>query len=406
MKGQATIEYLVSFIIFTGLIVYVYLSYSSNIPRFIEEVRKEDIRSKAFQLSEILINDPGNPVNWMEPSEVPVDVVLVIDISSSMDGDTSPPPNWGETCKLNCSTFGSKNCIVRPGCTCPLCPDCDKDGYWADPGESPCSINDAKNASKIFVNELNDTPGQDRAGIVIFNTTAEVRQSLTNNKAFFYASVDTINANHTANTSIGAGIRNATQHFKTSGRSQAKWIQVLLTDGMDYPVNSKPEQAAKEANATNITIYTIGLGPLSYFNETLLKIIANITGGKYYHAPSSTDLGDIYRQIAYEMKFRVDRIGFSDETLNKTNLISMRKLRLLEDLCSSFENVQQKLAFEEPFSISVFNISLNSGLRNKIIECAPPNFSQITNTTTITRIVTLINTETMRLEAAEVIIQM
>jgi len=64
MKGQLTSEYLISFVIFIGLIAYTYFSYSSNIPRFIEEVRKENIRSEAFQLSELLVNNPGEPINW------------------------------------------------------------------------------------------------------------------------------------------------------------------------------------------------------------------------------------------------------------------------------------------------------------------------------------------------------
>ena len=64
MKGQLTIQYLASFIFFIGLIVYIYFAYSINLPAFVEEVRKEDIRSKAFQLSEILLNDPGDPSNW------------------------------------------------------------------------------------------------------------------------------------------------------------------------------------------------------------------------------------------------------------------------------------------------------------------------------------------------------
>lgn len=64
MKGQLTIQYLASFIFFIGLIIYIYFSYSANIPRFIEEVEKENVRSKAYQLSEILVNDPGYPVDW------------------------------------------------------------------------------------------------------------------------------------------------------------------------------------------------------------------------------------------------------------------------------------------------------------------------------------------------------
>lgn len=64
MKAQLTIQYLASFIFFIGLIIYIYFAYSANIPQFIEEVNKEDVRSKAYQLSEVLINDPGQPINW------------------------------------------------------------------------------------------------------------------------------------------------------------------------------------------------------------------------------------------------------------------------------------------------------------------------------------------------------
>lgn len=64
IKAQLTIQYLASFIFFVGLVVLIYLSYSTNIPRFVEEVNKENTRSKAYQLSEILVNNPGEPKDW------------------------------------------------------------------------------------------------------------------------------------------------------------------------------------------------------------------------------------------------------------------------------------------------------------------------------------------------------
>jgi hypothetical protein len=64
VKGQLTMQYLASFIFFIGLIVYVYFAYAENIPNYIQEVEKEDLRSKAYQLSEVLINDNGQPTNW------------------------------------------------------------------------------------------------------------------------------------------------------------------------------------------------------------------------------------------------------------------------------------------------------------------------------------------------------
>ncbi len=64
MKGQLTIEYLISFGIFVTLIGYIYLSYTKNIPIFVDEVKKEVTRSEAFQISELLINNPGEPSSW------------------------------------------------------------------------------------------------------------------------------------------------------------------------------------------------------------------------------------------------------------------------------------------------------------------------------------------------------
>ncbi|RKY23329.1 MAG: hypothetical protein DRP62_06125 [Planctomycetota bacterium] len=64
LKGQLTLEYLISFVVFIGLVVYIYLLYSKNIPSFVQEVEKEEVRSKVYQLSELLINDPGEPDDW------------------------------------------------------------------------------------------------------------------------------------------------------------------------------------------------------------------------------------------------------------------------------------------------------------------------------------------------------
>ena len=64
IKAQLTIQYLASFIFFIGIVVLVYLAYSANIPRFVQDVEKENTYSKAYQLSEILVNNPGEPVDW------------------------------------------------------------------------------------------------------------------------------------------------------------------------------------------------------------------------------------------------------------------------------------------------------------------------------------------------------
>jgi len=41
-----------------------------NVPNYIEEVNKEDMRAQAYMLSELLVNDAGEPANWDSVSEI------------------------------------------------------------------------------------------------------------------------------------------------------------------------------------------------------------------------------------------------------------------------------------------------------------------------------------------------
>ena len=75
MKGQLTIQYLVSFVIFIGLVTYIYLAYSNNVPQFLDEIRKENQRSEAFQISETLLNniladETQNKQNFISMNEI------------------------------------------------------------------------------------------------------------------------------------------------------------------------------------------------------------------------------------------------------------------------------------------------------------------------------------------------
>lgn len=64
MKGQVNIEYLVALGIFVTVIGYVYFSLNQSIPYYLAEVKKEATMSDAYLLSEVLINDPGEPPDW------------------------------------------------------------------------------------------------------------------------------------------------------------------------------------------------------------------------------------------------------------------------------------------------------------------------------------------------------
>jgi len=65
MKGQISfVEYIVSITIFITFAVFFFYNLLSFMPTYLNEIRNERVRSEAYQISELLINDLGEPVNW------------------------------------------------------------------------------------------------------------------------------------------------------------------------------------------------------------------------------------------------------------------------------------------------------------------------------------------------------
>ncbi|MFH0711460.1 MAG: hypothetical protein V1944_02690 [Candidatus Aenigmatarchaeota archaeon] len=64
MKGQFSVEQIVAMTVFIAFVSYVFFTVFNLVPRYTSEVRAERLRSEAYQISELLINDPGSPANW------------------------------------------------------------------------------------------------------------------------------------------------------------------------------------------------------------------------------------------------------------------------------------------------------------------------------------------------------
>ena len=64
MKGQISIDYIIAIVIFIFFVIYFLFEITNIVPKFIGQIEEQEIRSKAYQISEILINDPGYPENW------------------------------------------------------------------------------------------------------------------------------------------------------------------------------------------------------------------------------------------------------------------------------------------------------------------------------------------------------
>lgn len=110
-------------------------------------------------------------------------------------------------------------------------------------------------------------------------------------------------------------------------------VMILLTDGQNTAGELTPVQAAELAQTLGIKVYTIGVGtngkaPVPVpdvftgrttlrwmqvnIDETTLKQVAELTGGKYFRATDTSSLEQIYREIDALEKTQVESKNFVD----------------------------------------------------------------------------------------------
>jgi hypothetical protein len=64
MKAQLSIDYIISLIIFISIAAYIFLRTASYTPPYINQIKVQRLKAEAYQISELLINDPGQPLDW------------------------------------------------------------------------------------------------------------------------------------------------------------------------------------------------------------------------------------------------------------------------------------------------------------------------------------------------------
>jgi len=170
----------------------------------------------------------------------------------------------------------------------------------------------AKDVVKRFIAARSN----DRIGVVAFASEALTQVPLTTDYPVINAAVDNLAAGQLEDgTAIGTAIATAANRLRDApGRSR---VMILLTDGENNRGAIDPRTAAKAAAVFGIKIYTIGVGTeglapvpvgrglfgLRYENrlvridEPLLNDIAKTTGGRYFRARDAAALERIYEQI-------------------------------------------------------------------------------------------------------------
>ena len=198
--------------------------------------------------------------NLQETSVSVIDMLLVLDISSSMLADDFPP-NRLEAVKKTAGEF----------------------------------IKGRK---------------EDRIGILVFAGESFIQCPLTVDKTVLQSLIKeiTIASKEHDGTAIGMAIANGTNRLRNSDVESR--VMILLSDGSNNAGEIDPKTAAGLAAEYDIKIYTIGAGTNHSYtripgrglirneiDEETLKHIANVTGGKFFRATDIEALASIYSEI-------------------------------------------------------------------------------------------------------------
>lgn len=242
-----------------------------------------------------------NSYFWIEPQNVTlnsgdeVNVTLIVDVNGNMQ-ITRPAAN----AVLVLDRSGSMDPDYYAGTPMDVVLVLDRSGSMKDDGLNPPQpMTNVKNAAKDFLDNL---VSNSKVGLVSFSSSASTDMPLTlmnsyDNKTSIKTAISALNPS--GKTAIGNAMA-AANNLLLNGREDTTKVIVLLTDGVcNEGSDQECANAISVSQANDIKVYTIGLG--TDLDEPLLQKIAFETGGKYYNAPTSSDLEDVYDSIAQEI---------------------------------------------------------------------------------------------------------
>jgi Ca-activated chloride channel homolog len=176
---------------------------------------------------------------------------------------------------------------------------------------------DRLEASKEVATDFIDSRPNDRIGLVIFSGESFTQCPLTSDHAVIKNLFAGIHTGMVMDgTAIGNGLATAVTRVKDS-KAKSK-VVILLTDGVNNQGSVAPLTAAEIAKAFGVRVYTIGVGtigkalsPVGMYpngqwaydyvdvniDEKSLTEIAEMTGGKYFRATDNDKLRDVYKEI-------------------------------------------------------------------------------------------------------------
>lgn len=227
------------------------------------------LRCASFVLIVVALARPQTRNAWDERSVEGIDIMLAMDVSTSM-----------------------------------LAPDL-----------RPNRIEAAKSVATSFIADR----ANDNIGLTIFAGEAFTQCPMTTDHASLISLLRNVRTDIAEQglisdgTAIGMGIANAVSRLKDS-KSKSK-VVILLTDGANNMGDISPLTATQIAKSLGIRIYTIGVGSNKVYDAQLdtqtLKQIAAMSDGNFYRATNNKELKQIYEDIDKLEKSRLNVKKFS-----------------------------------------------------------------------------------------------
>jgi Ca-activated chloride channel family protein len=188
-------------------------------------------------------------------------------------------------------------------------------------------------ASKTVATDfVNDRPN-DRIGVVAYEGEAFTQIPLTTDQRVVMNGIGELQTGLLeGGTAIGMGLATAVNRLKDS-EAESK-VVILLTDGVNNAGKIEPLDAAQLAKLNDIRVYTIGVGTIGKarspvakvgnqfqydwveveIDETVLREIAKLTGGRYFRATNGEKLASIYTEIDELEKTRFNVLRYNQKT--------------------------------------------------------------------------------------------
>ena len=237
------------------------------------------LRTLAIALLIVVLARPQSTDSWQNSTTEGIDIVMAMDISTSMLAEDLKPNR----------------------------------------------LEAAKDVAASFINGRQN----DNIGLVVFAAESFTQCPLTIDHGVLLNLFKDIQPGIIQDgTAIGLGLANAVSRIKDS-QAKSKVI-ILLTDGVNNTGEIAPVTAAEIAKTFGIRVYTIGVGTqgeapypiptafgIQYQNvpveidEQVLKHIASTTGGQYFRATDNASLKEIYSEIDQMEKTKISVQEFS-----------------------------------------------------------------------------------------------